>query len=138
VQAHDRILRKSVCDPTKCECRELKWFEDPGTLGRWGNGVEEAPHPTDSENLLLSEIMKGDSNRGRVELKDSTMHVHLDVNGMDIDVEPEDLGTNVDLHEVIGGGTPRPMVPIMTMMGILLRVEVTLKEADTLGYARRG
>ena len=28
-------------------------------------------------------------------------------------------------------GTPKPMVPIMTVMGILLRVEVALKEADT-------
>ncbi len=57
---------------------------------------------------------------------------------MDIDVEPEDLTTNGDLNEVIVGGAPSPMVPIMTVMGILLRVEVTLKEADTLDYARRG
>ncbi len=80
MQAHVRILRKAVCDPTKGECHELKWFTDPGALGRWGNGAEEVPHPPVSENLLLSEIMKGDSNRGSVELKDSTMHVHLDVN----------------------------------------------------------
>jgi hypothetical protein len=38
--------------------------------------------------------MKDDSNRGRVELKGSTRHSHLDVNGMDIDVEPEDSATN--------------------------------------------
>jgi hypothetical protein len=75
--------------------------------------------------------MKDDSNRGRVELKGATRHAHLDVNGMDIDVEPEDLATNGDLHEVIVDGAPKPLDPTMTVMGILLRVEVTLKEADT-------
>ncbi len=66
-----------------------------------------------------------------MELKGSTRHAHLDVNGMDIDVEPEDLATNRELHEVIVDGVPKPMDPIMTVMGILLRVEVALKEADT-------
>jgi hypothetical protein len=34
VQADDRMLRKAACDPTKCECRELKRFAGPGTSGR--------------------------------------------------------------------------------------------------------
>jgi hypothetical protein len=50
---------------------------------------------------------------------------------MDIDVEPEDLATNGELHKVIVDGAPKPMDPIMTVMGFLLRVEVALKEADT-------
>jgi hypothetical protein len=75
--------------------------------------------------------MKDDSNRGRVDLKDSTRHVHLDVNGMDIDVEPEDSATNGELYEVIVDGVPKPIDPIMEVMGILLRVEAVLKEADT-------
>jgi hypothetical protein len=49
---------------------------------------------------------------------------------MDIDVEPDDL-TNGEFHEVIVDGTPRPMGLIMTVMGIILRVEVDLKEGDT-------
>jgi hypothetical protein len=106
------------------------WFNEEIETGRWGNGAEEAPHPPDSENLLLSEIMKDDSKRGRVELKGSVRHAHLDVNGMDIDVEPEDLTTNGDLHEVIVDGAPKPLDPIMEVMGILLRVEVALKETD--------
>ncbi len=64
-------------------------------------------------------------------MKGSTRHAHLDVNGMDIDVEPEDLATNGELDEVIVDGAPKPMDPIMTVMGILLRVEVALKEANT-------
>ena len=56
--------------------------------------------------------------------------MHKDVNGLDIDVEPEDLATNGELHEVIVDGAPKPMDPIMEVMGILLRVEVSLKEAD--------
>jgi hypothetical protein len=44
-----------------------------------------------------------------VKLKDLTRNAHLDVNGMDIDVEPEDLTTNGELHEVILGGAPKPM-----------------------------
>ncbi len=75
------------------------WLNEGIETGRWGNGAEEDPHPPDSENLLLSEIMKDDSNRGRVELKGSTRQAHLDVNGMDIDVEPEDSATNGELHE---------------------------------------
>jgi hypothetical protein len=50
---------------------------------------------------------------------------------MDIDVEPEDLATNGELQEVIAGGAPKLMGPVMAVMGILLRVEVALKEADT-------
>jgi hypothetical protein len=73
-----------------------------------GYGTEEFPHPPDSENLLLSEVMKDDINRGRVEMKGSTRHTYLDANGMDIDVEPEDLSTNGELHEVIVGGVPSP------------------------------
>jgi hypothetical protein len=34
------------------------WLNEGIETGRWGNGAEEAPHPTDSENLPLSEIMK--------------------------------------------------------------------------------
>jgi hypothetical protein len=72
--------------------------------------------------------MKDDSNEERVDLKGPTWHVHLDVNGMEIDVEPEDLVTTGELHEVIGGETPRSMGPIMTVMGILWRVEGGLQE----------
>jgi hypothetical protein len=104
---------------------------------RWGNGVEEVPHPSGSKNLLLSEIMKDDSNRGRVDLKGSTSHAHLDVNGMDIDVEPEDLATNGEIYDVILDGDPKPMDPIMMVMGILLRVEVGSKRRKHM-YARRG
>jgi hypothetical protein len=167
VQADGRMLRKAVCDPTECKCRDLLrcagqgtpdrdswlcpwnlvrassadldgflrglalWLNEGIETGRWGNGAEEAPHPTDSENLLLSEIVKDDSNRGRVELKGSTRHAHLDVNGMDIHVEPEDSATNGELHKVIVDGAPKPIDPIMAVMGILLRVEAVLKESDT-------
>ncbi len=34
VQADDRILRKTVCDPTECKCREFKRFAGPGTSDR--------------------------------------------------------------------------------------------------------
>ena len=34
VQTDDFMLRKAVCDPTKCECREPKRFAGPGTSGR--------------------------------------------------------------------------------------------------------
>ena len=52
--------------------------------GRWGNGAEEAPYLPDSENLSLSGIMKGDSERERAEPNDPTRHAHLDMNGMEI------------------------------------------------------
>ena len=34
VQADGRMLRKAVCDPKRCECRELKRFAGPGTSSR--------------------------------------------------------------------------------------------------------
>jgi hypothetical protein len=45
--------------------------------------------------------MKDDSNRKSVDLKGPTRHVHLDVNGLEIGVEPEDLVTSGELYEVI-------------------------------------
>ena len=59
--------------------------------GRWGNGAEEAPYSSDSKNLLLSEIVGDGSDKERVELKGQTRHAHLDMDGMEIDTEPETL-----------------------------------------------
>jgi hypothetical protein len=75
--------------------------------------------------------MKDGSDRERVELKDQTRHAHLDMNGMEIDAEPEALVASGELDEVIACEAPRPMDAIMAVMGILWRVEGALKEADT-------
>jgi len=80
---------------------------------------------------LLSEILRNDSVRERVELKSPTRHTHLDMNGMEIDDEPEDSVATGELYETIVGDVPKPVVPIMTVMGILWRVEGALKETDT-------
>ena len=55
-------------------------------------------------------------------------HAHLDMDGMEIDAEPETL---VVCGEVRAGETHMPMDPIMVMKGILWKVEGILKEADT-------
>ncbi len=48
----------------------MLWLNEGIETVRWGNGAEEAPYSPDSENLLLSEIMKESSDRKtlRVEL----------------------------------------------------------------------
>ena len=56
---------------------------------------------------------------------------NLDMNGMEIDVEPESLVGIDEVDEGIMGEDPRPMDPIMTVMDILWRVEGVLKETDT-------
>ncbi len=81
--------------------------------------------------LLLSEIVRDDSDRERVDLKGQTRHTHLDMDGMEIDAEPETLVSTCEVDEGIAGQVPRPMDPIMTVMDILWRVEGILKEADT-------
>ncbi len=43
----------------------------------------------------------------------------------------EDSVSTGELHETIVGDVPNPVDPIMTVMGILWRVEVALKETDT-------
>ena len=53
---------------------------------------------------LLSEILKNDSVRERVELKSPMRHTHLDMNGMEIDDEPEDSVATGELHETIVSG----------------------------------
>jgi hypothetical protein len=98
------------------------WLNEGIETGRWGNGAEVAPYSPDSKNLLLSEIVRGDSDKERVELKGQTRHAHLDMTGMEIDAEPETLVSCVEVGEEIAGEAPRPMDPIMTVMGILWRV----------------
>jgi hypothetical protein len=66
-----------------------------------------------------------------VNLKSPSRHVHLDMNGMEIDAEPEDSVATGELHETIVGNVPKPVDPIMVVMGILWRVEGYLKETDT-------
>jgi hypothetical protein len=66
-----------------------------------------------------------------VNLKSPARHVHLDMNGMEIDTEPEDSVTTGELYEAIVGNDPKPVDPIMVVMGILWRVEGDLKETDT-------
>ena len=77
--------------------------------------------------------MKDDSDRERVELKSQTRHVHLDMNGMENDVEPEALVVSGELDRVVVGGAQRPMGPItvVPVMGILWKVGGFLKESDT-------
>jgi hypothetical protein len=95
------------------------WLNEGIETGQWGNGVEETPYPPDCEHLLLSEILKNDSVRERVEQKSPSRHAHLDKNGMEIDVEPEDSVPTGELHEAIVGNGPKSVVPIMVVMGIL-------------------
>jgi hypothetical protein len=38
---------------------------------------------------------------------------------MEIDAEPEDSVATGELHEAIVGNAPKPVVPIMVVMGIL-------------------
>ena len=45
------------------------WLNEGIETRRWGNGTEETEYSPDSKNLLPSEIMKGDSDRERVDLK---------------------------------------------------------------------
>ena len=75
-------------------------------------------------------------------MKGQTKHAHLDMDGMEIDVEPEDLVDNSEVDEGIADEAPRTMDPIMTVMDILWRVECVLKEANThtheSGIRRRG
>ena len=75
--------------------------------------------------------MRGDSDKERVELKGQTRHTHLDMDGMEIDAEPETLVACGEVDEGIAGEAPRPMDPIMTAMVILWRIEGILKEEDT-------
>jgi hypothetical protein len=95
VQVDDRMLRKTVCGPTKCDCHRLKRVADPGTSGR-----DPCLCPRNlvrARSADLDGFLRGLAlclNEGIETMKGSTRHVHLDVNGMDIDVEPEDLTTN--------------------------------------------
>ncbi len=75
--------------------------------------------------------MRVGSDKERVDLKCQTRYAHLDMDGMEIDAEPETLVTCGEVGEEIAGEAPRPMDPIMTVMDILWRVEGILKEVDT-------
>ncbi len=77
------------------------WLNEGIETGRWGTGAEEAPYSPDSKNMTLSEIVSSDSDKERVDLKGQTRHAHLDMDGMETDVEPETL---VAGGEVDGGG----------------------------------
>ena len=95
------------------------WPNEGIETGQWGNGTEEAPYSPDCENLLLSEILKDDSVRERVELKSSVRHAHLDIDGMEVDAEYEDSVASGELYEVIVGDAPKPVNPITVVTSIL-------------------
>ncbi len=92
------------------------WLKEEIETGRWGNGAEEAPYSPDSESLLISEIMKDDSDRERMELKGQTRHAHLDMDGME--------SSHVAL-------APRPMDPIMAVMVATKRCSTIFGNAET-------
>lgn len=73
--------------------------------------------------------MKDDSDRERAELKSQTRHVHLDMNGMENDVEPEPLVVSGELDRGVAGGAQWPMGPItvVSVMGVLWKVWDFLK-----------
>ena len=110
---------------------QAPWLNEGIETGRWGNGAEEAPDSPDSENMVLSEKVSSSSNRETVELKGQTRHAHLDMDGMEIDAEPETLVADGEMDGGITCEAPRPINPIMAVMGILWRIEGILTEADT-------
>ncbi len=54
-----------------------------------------------------------------MDLKSPVRHAYLDMNGMEIDAEPEVSVPTGELYEVVVGNSPKPVVSIMVMMGIL-------------------
>ena len=127
-----RNLTHTISADLKSFLRGLAlWINEGIETGRWGNGAEDVPYSPDSKNLLLSEIVRGGSDKERVDLKGQTRHSHLDMDGMEIDAEPETLVACGELDEEIAVETSSPMDPIMTVMDILWRVEGILKEVDT-------
>ncbi len=94
-------------------------------------GVEETPYSSDSENITLSEMVSRSSKKETVELKGQMRHAHLDMDGMEIDDEPETLGADGEMDGGITCEAPRPIDPITTVMGILWRIEGILTEVDT-------
>ncbi len=107
------------------------WLNEGIETGRWGNGSEEAPYSTDSENMTLSEMVSISIDKETVELMGQTRHAHLDMDGMEIDDESETLVSDGEMDGGITCEAPRPIDPIMTVMDILWRIEGILAEADT-------
>ena len=56
-------------------------------------------------------------------------HAHLDMDGMEIDTAPETLAADGEMDGGITCEAPRPIDPIMVVMGILWRIEGILKQA---------
>ena len=108
------------------------WLNEGIETGRWGNGAEEAPYSPDSENIALSEMVSSSNDKETVELKGQTRHAHVDMDGMEIDAEPETLVADGEMDGGITCESPSPIDPIMSLMGILWRIEDILTEADTL------
>ena len=76
-------------------------------------------------------MVSSSSNKERVEPKGQMRHPHLDMDGMEIDTAPETLAADGEMDGGITYEAPRPIDPIMTVMGILWRIEGILTEADT-------
>ena len=80
------------------------WFNEGIETGQWGNETEEDPYSTDSKNLLLSELVRDGSDEERLELQGQTRHAHLDIDGMEIDAEPESLVACGEVDKVVTDG----------------------------------
>ena len=77
-------------------------------------------------------MVSSSSNKETVDLKGQMSHAHLDMDGIEIDDEPETSVADGEMDGVITCEGPRPIDPIMTVMGILWRIEGILTETDTL------
>ena len=95
----------------------------------WGNGAEEAPYSSDSENISQSGMVSSSSNKETVEPKGQMRHAHLDMDGMEIDTAPETPTADGEIDRDITCEVPRPIDPITVVMGILWRIEGILKQA---------
>jgi ribonuclease HI len=118
-------------DPDSFLRGQALWLNEGIETGRWGNGAEEAPYSSDSENMTLSEMVSSSSNRETVEPKGQMRHAHLDMDGMEIDTTPETPTADGEIDRDITCEVPRPIDPITAVMGILWRIEGILTEADT-------
>jgi hypothetical protein len=127
-----RSLARAITADTDSFLRGLAlWLNEGIGTGQWGNGTEEVPYSPDCEERLLSEIVKDDSIRERVELESLARHAYLDIDGMAVDAEYVESGASGESDEAMADDAPRPVSPIMAVTGILWRVEGALKEADT-------
>jgi hypothetical protein len=126
-----RIAHTISADLDSFSRGQALWLNEGIETGRWGNGAEEAPYSPDSENIALSEMVSSSSNKETVEPKGQMRHTHLDMDGMEIDTAPEALVADGEMDGGITCEVPRSIDPIMTVMGILWRIEGILTEADT-------